>query len=63
MSTNANPSSRGVIRSIRQLIVVVRFDEDKPQIGEILLAANPERSLLLVESLMITQMPSFETIE
>lgn len=44
-------SSKGVIRSIRQLIVVVRFDEDQPQIGEVLLAANPERSLLLVESL------------
>ncbi|MDB5182448.1 MAG: atpD [Candidatus Saccharibacteria bacterium] len=44
-------SAKGTIRSIRQLIVVVRFDEEQPQIGEILLAANPERSWLLVESL------------
>lgn len=43
--------NKGVIRSIRQLIVVVSFDDSQPQIGEILIAANPERSLLLVESL------------
>jgi F-type H+-transporting ATPase subunit beta len=44
--------NKGVIRSIRQLIVVVRFDEGQPQVGEILVATNPERSLLLVESLL-----------
>ena len=43
--------NKGVIRSIRQLIVVVSFDDDHPQIGEVLIAANPERSILLVESL------------
>ncbi len=43
--------NKGIIRSIRQLIVVVRFDEGQPQIGELLVATNPERSLLLVESL------------
>jgi F-type H+-transporting ATPase subunit beta len=44
-------SAKGTIRSIRQLIVIVRFDEDQPQVGEILIAANPEHSLLLVDSL------------
>ena len=43
--------NKGVIRSIRQLIVVVSFDDDHPQIGEVLIAANSERSILLVESL------------
>ncbi len=43
--------SKGVIRSIRDLIVVVRFDEEQPALGEVLIADNPEKSLLLVESL------------
>lgn len=45
-------SSKGTIRSIRELIVVVRFDEGGPDIGELLVAANAERTILLVESLL-----------
>jgi F-type H+-transporting ATPase subunit beta len=41
----------GIVISIRQLIVVVRFDDVQPAVGEILLAANAELSWLLVESL------------
>ncbi len=44
--------SRGVIRSIKELIVLVQFDEDGPQTGELLLAATPKRSPLLVDHLI-----------
>jgi F-type H+/Na+-transporting ATPase subunit beta len=42
----------GYIVSVRQLIVVVRFDDVQPEIGEVLIAANPEKSWLLVETLL-----------
>ncbi|CAN5383308.1 F0F1 ATP synthase subunit beta [soil metagenome] len=44
--------NKGIIRSIRQLVVVVRFDEGQPFVGEILVANNPEKSILLVETLL-----------
>jgi F-type H+-transporting ATPase subunit beta len=44
--------SKGTIRSIRELIVIVRFDEDQPNVGEVLVASNPEKSILLVETLL-----------
>ena len=43
--------NKGVIVSIRQLVVLVRFDEMPPAIGEILVAQNKDQSILLVESL------------
>ena len=44
-------SSKGTIRSIRELIVIVRFDEVQPTIGELLVVSNPEQTILLVETL------------
>jgi len=44
--------NKGVIRSVRQLIVVVKFDESQPEIGEVLVVDNLEKSLLLVETLL-----------
>jgi len=41
----------GVIRSIRQLVVTVSFDDNPPEIGEVLLVDNQEKSRLLVEVL------------
>lgn len=43
--------NNGSIVAIRQLIVIVRFDDEQPEIGEVLVATNPERSILLVETL------------
>lgn len=44
--------NQGIVISIRQLIVIIRFDDGQPDVGEILLANNPERSWLLVETLL-----------
>lgn len=44
--------STGSIRSIRNLVVTVQFDEDGPDIGELLVARNPAKSLLLVNHLL-----------
>jgi F-type H+-transporting ATPase subunit beta len=41
----------GSIRSIRELVVHVQFDEDPPPIGELLVARSPRRGLLLVNNL------------
>lgn len=43
--------NKGIIRSIRNLIVIVAFDDGHPFIGEVLVADNPEKTLLLVDSL------------
>lgn len=43
--------NKGVIVSIRQLVVLVRFDEMPPAIGEILVATNKDQTILLVEAL------------
>jgi F-type H+/Na+-transporting ATPase subunit beta len=42
----------GSIRSIRELVVNIQFDEDPPQIGELLVAQSPEKGLLLVDHLL-----------
>jgi F-type H+-transporting ATPase subunit beta len=42
----------GSIRSIRELVVDVQFDDDAPAIGELLIAQSPERGLLLVDHLI-----------
>jgi len=44
--------TKGVIRSIREFVVIVRFDDSSPDIGEILIAENAENSILLVETLL-----------
>jgi F-type H+-transporting ATPase subunit beta len=41
----------GSIRSIRELVVNIQFDEDPPAIGELLVAQSPEKGLLLVDHL------------
>lgn len=43
--------SKGVVSSIKDLIVFVRFDEDSPSIGEILTVDNEKKTQLLVERL------------
>lgn len=42
----------GSIRSIRELVVDIQFDEDPPAIGELLIAQSPKHGLLLVNNLM-----------
>jgi F-type H+-transporting ATPase subunit beta len=44
--------SRGVIISVKDLIIRVEFDKDLPAIGELLVVNNEQKSLLLVESLL-----------
>lgn len=41
----------GVIRAIRDLIVMVQFDNDAPDIGEVLLVNSPKKAALLVDHL------------
>lgn len=43
--------SAGSIRSIRDIAVMVQFDQDVPAIGELLVAQSPSKGLLLVSSL------------
>ncbi len=43
--------SQGVVRSIRELVVLVEFDEDLPEINEVLVADNRGHSQLIVDSL------------
>jgi len=43
--------SQGVIVSIRELIVIARFDDNFPNIGELLVADNAEKTILLVDTL------------
>src|SRR3982751_66592 len=41
----------GSIRSVRELVVDIQFDEDPPMIGELLVAHSPSKGLLLVDHL------------
>lgn len=43
--------SKGIIRSIKNLVVVVAFDEQPPTIGELLIVDNEAKSPLLVDHL------------
>jgi F-type H+/Na+-transporting ATPase subunit beta len=43
--------SVGAIRTVKDLIVLVQFDEDGPEIGELLLVQNKNQSILLVDHL------------
>lgn len=40
--------SAGSVRSVRDLVTVVQFDEDSPEIGELLVLQNESRTALLV---------------
>ena len=40
----------GRVRSIRDLVLKVEFPEDKPEVGEVVMVENDEKSPLLVES-------------
>ncbi len=44
--------SQGLVRTIHDLVVSVMFDEDGPEIGELLLVANQNRTPLLVNHLI-----------
>ncbi len=43
--------SSGVIRTVKDLVVTVQFDNDEPAIGELLLPRSLEKGILLVNSL------------
>lgn len=43
--------SAGIIRAIRDLVVMVQFDEDGPDSGEVLIANSPRKGALLVDHL------------
>lgn len=43
--------SKGVISSIKDIIVFVKFDEDSPRIGEVIIVDNESKTQLLVERL------------
>ncbi len=45
--------SQGVVRTIRDLIIQVEFDEETPEVGEVLLIKNEKQTLLLVDSLQL----------
>ncbi len=42
----------GSIRSIRELVVDIQFDDDPPNIGEVLIAQSPKKGMLLVDHLL-----------
>jgi F-type H+/Na+-transporting ATPase subunit beta len=44
-------NSKGVIRVLRDLVIRVQFDEDIPEVNEIIEADNPQKTPLLVASL------------
>lgn len=43
--------SAGVVRTVKDLVVTVQFDEDSPAIGEIIMVDSPGKTALLVSSL------------
>lgn len=43
--------SPGVVRSIKDLVVLVEFDEQGPALGEVIVVDNPAKTVLLVDSL------------
>ncbi|HUC87934.1 MAG TPA: F0F1 ATP synthase subunit beta [Candidatus Binatia bacterium] len=43
--------SQGIVRSVKDLIAYVTFDEDQPEVNELIVADNPKKTVLLVESL------------
>ena len=45
----------GVIRSIRDLVIIVQFDNESPKIGELLQVQSPSKTILLVDHLAENQ--------
>jgi len=45
----------GVIRSIRDLVVTVQYDDGSPDIGELLIADSPGKGMLIVDRLVDNQ--------
>jgi F-type H+/Na+-transporting ATPase subunit beta len=45
--------SVGIIRQVRELIIHIQFDEDQPEIGEVLYANSPNKGMLIVNSLAV----------
>lgn len=45
--------SAGVIRQVRELIIHVQFDDEQPDIGEVLYAKSPNKGMLIVNSLSV----------
>jgi F-type H+-transporting ATPase subunit beta len=43
--------SRGIVRSVRGLVVLVQFEEDGPEIGELIVVQNNNHTVLLVDHL------------
>jgi F-type H+-transporting ATPase subunit beta len=43
--------SSGVIKAVRDLVVLVQFDEDGPDVGELVVVQNQNHSILLVDHL------------
>jgi F-type H+-transporting ATPase subunit beta len=48
--------SAGSIRSVQELVVKIQFDDDPPEIGELLVAESPLRGLLLVDHILADNM-------
>lgn len=44
--------SVGVVKSIRDLVIKVQYDEDMPAAGEVVLVKNEKESMLLVDSIL-----------
>ena len=51
----SSPTATAVIRSIRDLVVVVQFDKISPKIGELLQVQNQSKAILLVDHLSENQ--------
>ncbi len=43
--------SAGLIRSIRDLVIMVQFEEDCPEVGELLISGKENKAILLVNHL------------
>lgn len=43
--------SPGVVKAIKDLVVLVEFDEDPPSLGEVIVVDNPHHTVLLVDNL------------
>ena len=44
---------QGIIQTVKDLVVMVVFDDDCPDINELILVDNPKKTLLLVDSVSV----------
>lgn len=51
MNNETTPYKKGIVRSLKGIVIKVRFDEDMPDINEMLYVDNEQKSPLLVSSL------------